>query len=168
LDRLLKRDRNAATVFVALVALAGGRRQLNTTRGTVRSLCGLSERCIGSAIEALHHANILKRRYGRAGSKTWFRLTLPTVDLGALWYGKRPVVRKATHREAARRSKSDTQGIRPCGIENDTLSLEREAASAALGRGRPPLASVEFNSSPEGEPISIVELLGLKGASDGK
>jgi hypothetical protein len=130
LPELLASDRNAGTVFLVVVVLAGGKRQVSTTRTRIAELCGLSLRRIGTAVNALHEAGWIWRTYGRHGVKTWFRIMLPKIDLSpvvsktthrARKPPRVPVVRKATHSAARSVSQNDTQGRVPCGIENDTL-----------------------------------------------
>lgn len=143
LPKLLRFNRNAATVFLAVLYLSEGKRQIGVTRGRISAVCGLSQRVIGEAIEALDAAGWLKRRYGRAGNRAWYRLGLPAVDLRPV-VGFRPVCRKTTHREASGTSKNDTQGSGPCGTKNDTHPLE--------GIGAVPAAALIGASAPAHKP----------------
>lgn len=133
LPKLLNADRNAATVFLAVVTLANGRRQLGTTRAHIREVCGLSKRCIGAALEALHDASWLVRRYSRSGNKTWFRLTLPKCAV----VGFSAVVRKTHHRGRSGTSKNVPQGTERCGTKNVPHSLKGVGGCPALGSGDP-------------------------------
>ena len=132
LPRLLKADRNAATVYLALRVLASGRPQVNTTRRRIRDVCGLHERRVTAAVRALADAGWLTLRYGRSGKRTWYRLTL--LDVLALWVRKRPsgnyatpLALRARKRPSARATKvyeNDPQRAARCGYENDPHPLE--------------------------------------------
>jgi hypothetical protein len=139
---LLAANRNAATVFLAVVWLANGRRQLGTTRARIREACGLSERCIGAALDALHEGGWLVRRYSRKGHRTWFRLTLPSavVDFGA-------VVRKAHHRERRKVSKNVPQGTERCGTKNIPHSRKGVGEGPALNSGDPAPTPIQEHPS---------------------
>jgi hypothetical protein len=114
--RLLAENRNAGTVYLAVVALAAGRRWLGTTRAAIGAVCGLSDRRVGTALAALHTARWLFRRYKRGDGKMWFRLMLTRGFL------------------------------RRVGIENDTRVVRENVPqthvvcrrAAALGAGGPP------------------------------
>ena len=92
LPGLLKRDRNAVTVYFSLRWMAGGSRQLNTTRQRIADVCGLSPKRITAAMTALHEAGWLIRRYGRNGKRAWYRLVLRG-------FGLFPEGRKTTFRD---------------------------------------------------------------------
>ena len=79
--KLLEADRNAVTVFVTLQVLAKGKREVSTTRGRIKAVCGLSEKPISTAIKVLNEAGWITRNYGSDGRKTWFRIVLPASDL---------------------------------------------------------------------------------------
>lgn len=140
LDRLVAEDRNAITVYVTLRWLVGSSRQLNTTRETIRSWCGLSLKLISSSMTALDKTGWVSVNYAREGVRTWFRLTfpksadaffplLPETMLGRK-KGNFPVGRKTTHRGATRGSKNDPQGTSRCGSKNDLPSSKRGTATA--------------------------------------
>ena len=114
LPKLLAQSRNAATVFVALLYLSGGRRRFGVTRGRIRTVCGLSERIIGAAVDALSRAGWLTRTYAsdtRDGRRSWFRILL-RGDVSALWYEKR------TTGEQSVRRKTTTRKPVSCGTKN--------------------------------------------------
>lgn len=144
LPELLRRNRNAATVYTALVILAEGKRQVNGTRARIAKQCGLAVRTIGMAVEALHEAHWIHRAYGRRGPRTWYRISLRENGLFAVvakttHRGARkthpPVVRKATHSAASGVSKNDTQRASRCGTKNDTPLLEKRGAVPAAAPG---------------------------------
>ena len=138
LPELMKANRNAATVYLAVVWLASGRRQVGTTRARIRAACRLSERCIGAALEALHEASWIVRRYSRAGHKTWYRLTL--IDGAAVDFGA--VVRKTRHRELCKKSKNVPQGIERCGTKIVPHSRKGVGGDPAPSRGDPAPATI--------------------------
>jgi hypothetical protein len=137
LDKLLRRDRNAATVFLAIVALSSGLRRVATTRGRLRAVCGLSEKRITSAIETLDAGRWVVRRYGRRRGRQWYRLSVPRcfpVDL--LWGAFGAVGRKTTLSKASQKVKNDPQQTVCCGAENDLHSLTGVGPAGCLA-GRP-------------------------------
>lgn len=108
LPKLLEHNRDAATVFMVLVFMAGDRRQIGTTREKIREACpGLTPRRIGKAVQTLHDAAWLTRQYGQNGPVSWYRIVLPVVDFS-------PVVAPRAHRARGGVRANDTQAIRPC------------------------------------------------------
>jgi hypothetical protein len=129
LPDLLKMNRNAGTVYLALRSLSGERRQLNTTRQRITNLIHLSEKRISQAMQALDECGWVKVNYGRQGIKSWYRLSFPVGDF-------LPVVTKTTYRGRKVVDKNDLQGTRPCGDENDPHTLK------GIGRTAPPFTPV--------------------------
>lgn len=117
LDKLMAANRNAATVYLTLRWLAGGKRQLNTTRAKVSSVCGLHRQRISEAMTALGNAGWVKVNYGRAGIKRWYRLTIE-MDFF-------PMTMKTTHRESKSVHENRPKGTVPYDHENRPLSLKR-------------------------------------------
>lgn len=76
LPRLLEADRNAATVYMVLLWLAAGRRQVYTTRARITAVCGLYRETITAAIQALDRAGWVRLRHGHVPARRWYRLTL--------------------------------------------------------------------------------------------
>lgn len=131
LPELLAMNRNAVTVYAALRSLAGERRQLFTTRRTIRELCGLSEDTISGAMTALGKAGWMCVNYGRQGRRTWYRLTFPVP-------GFFPVPAKRRHREGTRDPKKAAQGTVPCTPKNGAQSQGGlGAVPAAAPNARP-------------------------------
>ena len=108
-------NRNAATVYLSLLWLAGDKRQLNTTRQKIAAVCHLHQRRISEAMQALHDGGWVTVNYGRAGNKAWYRLSFPVGRFV-------PVCMKTAHREGSGSDKKSTQGAVPCVYENDPLS----------------------------------------------
>ncbi len=132
-DKLLTRDRNAGTVYLALIALAVGKRQVNTTRASIAEVCGLYRDRITSALAALHDAGWVNRRYGRAGNRCWFRINFPQDPLSpvALKISFRdrkkapsPGAEKHRRSAASKTVENQLQGTRPCAVENQLHPLE--------------------------------------------
>jgi hypothetical protein len=128
LPELLAVDRNAATIYLAILHLAAGMRRLATTRGQIQEICGLRERRITTAINTLDASGWLVRRYGRRGLKAWYRLFLPFGDPFAV--GRKtthrksncaplPVGRKTTDSKRAAKSKNDLQENICCRSKNN-------------------------------------------------
>ena len=163
LPKLLERNRNAGTVFGAILHLAGERRRLGVTRARIRAVCGLCERKIGRAVAALAEAGWLKRTYSsdiRDGRKSWYRILLPKCT-AHLWYqngttGKRDSGPKRYHRKSV-----------SCGIETvpHTHKGIRAVPTDALmptGRASAPAHAGAPGYEDSGPTRSIVEVLGLK------
>jgi len=143
LDVLLERDRNAATAFLALVALADGKRQLSVTRERITDVTGLHHDTITAAVRALHDGHWITRQYGRDGTRTWYRITLRAVFPESVKTGhsaprKRvsPVPGKTGYRERkSNREKPGTARV--------SLCREKPASSPIGDRGglqSPPLS----------------------------
>lgn len=128
LPELLKLNRNAATVYMALRWIAGERRQLNITRDKIRAVCGLHIRRISEAMAALDECGWVVVNYGRHGIKTWYRLSFP---VGQIF----PVCMKTAHRERKVSDKKSTQGTVRCVYENDPQSLKRLGECPASSGG---------------------------------
>jgi len=161
LPKLLEHNRNAGTVFGAILHLAGDRRRLGATRARIRAVCGLCERKIGKAVETLHEAGWLTRTYSgdvREGRKSWYRILLPSAHLH-LWYrksttGKRDSGPKKYHRKSV-----------SCGIEKvpHTHKGIRAVPADALmptGRASSPAHAGAPGYEDSGPMFSIVEVLG--------
>lgn len=76
LDRLLTADRNAGTVYFALIALAGGKRQVCKTRAGIRAVCHLSEKRITSAMHALRDGRWIRLAVKSSGARSWYVVTI--------------------------------------------------------------------------------------------
>jgi hypothetical protein len=139
LPKLLDTNRNAVTVYCAVRWLAGNRRRLSTTRATIKSVCGLSPKCISAAMTVLDAAGWVVVNYGRLGDQCWYRLSFPRRASEFF-----PVGRKTTHRKRKSRSKNDLQQTVTCRSKNDPPPLKRgkrglqSAAPATAGRRTAP------------------------------
>lgn len=171
-DELLAANRNAMTVYGVLRWLSGERRQLATTRKSIRGVCRLSEDTISEAMTALDSAGWVSVGYGREGVRTWYRLTFPVADFF-------PVPAKGRHRKGKVSRKKAAQRASPCTGKKAAPSL-RKGAACADAPSAPHGASVPAPGQGEdrdpidgpapGEPIiKIADLAaGLGGARHGK
>ena len=77
LPKLLGQNRCAITVYAALRWLSGDVRRLETTRDRITEVCGLHRDTISAAMKVLDKAGWVRLNYGRAGTRTWYRLSFP-------------------------------------------------------------------------------------------
>ena len=133
LDKLLAADRSAGTVFLALVALAGGKRQVNCTRARITEVTRLHRSTITKAITALHDALWITRRRGHAVNRRWYRITLnvesafPWTVKSGLRARRKPVAPRAVKTVPSAGSKEHEnrpKRARRLGRENRPNSLE--------------------------------------------
>jgi hypothetical protein len=98
LPELLKADRNAATVFAAVVYLAKGQRRIAAKRAEISGICGLIGRRITTALQALDKGGWLIRSYiwNRKDDRTssLYLFTLPLVKLPGMGSRRPPTSRK--------------------------------------------------------------------------
>jgi len=141
LPKLLTANRNALTVYAALRWLAGDSRRLCTTRARIGDACGLYRDTITAALQALDAAGWVRLRYGRAGTRTWFRLSFP----GAGFF---PVPAKTRHRKAAATGKNPTQETISCGGKNPLHSRKGVGVPPAA-RGTPHVEEPEHEFLPD-------------------
>lgn len=120
-DRLLDANRNAITVFGALLWLAEGKRQVNPTRAKIRDVCHLSEDTISKAIGALKEGGWIILSKGWSGHVSWYRITLPE---GCFL----PVAQDSRHRVPSQADKNRPQGNRPCTAKKQAPSLKKKRA----------------------------------------
>lgn len=146
LPKLLEANRNAVTLYVTLLHLAGGHRGLTTTRARIRTVCGLSEKRITAAVDALATAGWIRRTYHRRGIKRWYRIGLPMgLEIASATGPKTPHSgrngartakgSKATHSAAKVRAENDPKRIIRYGAENDPLPLTGNSTPRAGGGG---------------------------------
>jgi hypothetical protein len=154
---LLRADRNAVTIFIILIHLAGGRRQLWTTRKRIREVCRLPLRRVTLGINALHRAGWIIRKYRRHGIKQFYVIVLPTIDFAPIVLRpdatssevSKPTHRgrsaplssedqKRTHRGAKSMRKNDPQRRPLCGIKTEPPSLEEGGSPSADTEGTAP------------------------------
>ncbi len=79
-SKLTATCKSSPAVYLALVALAyeRGSAQIRCTRETLSKLSGIKNRkTISLALAALSAGGWVVLRYGRAGAKSWLRITLP-------------------------------------------------------------------------------------------
>ena len=140
LPELLERNRNAATVYLALRCLSGERRRLSTTRARIAALCWLSPKRISEAMTALDECGWVAVNYGRAGIKRWYRLTFPMGHF-------LPMVTKTTLSKCKVGVKNDPKQTVCYGDKNDPLSLKRDSdaptPSPIGSAGRSPVEEIE-------------------------
>ena len=112
LPELLKADRNAITVYVALRYLSGTKRQITTTRAGITAVCGLHKQTITKAMNVLGKANWVKVRYRHEPGRQWYALSFPKRffyedDFFGL-IGSHPRRKNRPHRERSMRTKKTT------------------------------------------------------------
>ncbi len=142
LDSLLAENRNAMTVYSALRWMAGDRLQWCATRARIREVCGLGERAIGKAMQALNGAGWIKLAYGRSGQVTWYRVSFIKSEFF-------PVVRKAHHRGRRGTSKKVPQGTIPCGVKHVPLFPKGNIGAEFTGLEGPDESTSEANIEAE-------------------
>jgi len=139
LPKLLATCRHAGAVALALAWLAQGGRQVNTTRKTIREVCGLSEKLITAGIHSLKRAGWIRVAYGFYRSRTWYRIVLVHEGLKTTFMGTsamRGAKRPSCKRQG--RSKNDLHGGAPMrGAKRPPLSTERRDAAPAARAASP-------------------------------
>ncbi|RJP30926.1 MAG: hypothetical protein C4547_15995 [Phycisphaerales bacterium] len=138
LDKLLAADRNAGAVFLALVELAAGKRQIHKTRASIRAVCGLSERRITTAMHALRDAGWIRLaiQSDEAKTRSWYAVTLnatlsfegrkTTAEVRGRHVGKRPPKRRASED-----GKRPSPPVRGRGLQPPPLSPDGSGSGAA-------------------------------------
>lgn len=124
-------NRNSVLVYVAIRAMAGDHRYLNTTRKRLSTLCGLRDLdTISAAVKVLGEAGWISVNYGRQGNRTWYRLTFPVPGFipGPVHIG---------HREGRRDRRNRAQGSGPCTRSNPVHSRKGVGGGPALECGDP-------------------------------
>lgn len=156
LPRVLAANRAAAAVYLAVLWLAGERRQVCTTRARIKAVCGLCPETITGAVQALNDAGWIKLAYGRAAGKRWYRLTLPKLP-------PFPWAEKTRSREASKTGKNPLKGTPRLSGKNPPYSLKRVGAGpvAALplrGDTATPAGTPDTGASEEGAMVSVADL----------
>ena len=156
LPRVLAANRAAAAVYLAVLWLAGERRQVCTTRARIAEVCGLYRDTITNALKALDDGGWVRVRYGRAAGKRWYRLTLPKLP-------PFPWAAKTRSREASKTGKNPLKGTPRLSGKNPPYSLERVGAGpvAALplrGDTATPAGTPDTGASEEGAMVSVADL----------
>ena len=172
LPRVLAANRAAAAVYLAVLWLAGERRQVCTTRARIKAVCGLCPETITGAVQALNDAGWIKLAYGRAAGKRWYRLTLPKLPPFP-WAEKTrsrepklppfPWAEKTRSREASKTGKNPLKGTPRLSGKNPPYSLKRVGAGpvAALplrGDTATPAGTPDTGASEEGAMVSVADL----------
>ena len=141
LDSLLKANRNAAGVYLALRWLAGKKRCLATTRRRIAEICPMHEDTISKAMRALADAGWIVLNYGRAGGKQWYRVSFPATKQQIF-----PGAVETGHRKKKQSHSNRPQGTIRCGRLNRPLfSKENKGANTPGLNG--PDASALHNES---------------------
>lgn len=175
LPELIQRNRNAATVYLSLRYLAGDSRQLRTTRAKIGHVCGLHRETITKAVRVLHDGRWIKRSWGRAVNRRWYRITF--VEISVLpWVGKTvlsatskthsPKAGKTDPSARSKERKNRPKRSLPLGRKNRRISLERErrdpaAPEVAAGRCLATGGETDAANHSAEPQISIIEALGL-------
>lgn len=161
-------NRNALTVYAVLRWLSGSKRQLSTTRARIAAECGLHKETISAAMQSLRAGRWLSLRYGRYGSKSWYRITFPGTGFFPL-SASIPCGRKKPPQGVNRRPrKTRRMEPGPSGGEKPSLSLKRHGRDAAASKvAAGPRRATGFPNGteaaipPEQPGISVIEALGL-------
>lgn len=159
MQEVLRRSKQALTVHAALRQLAAGKRQVQTTRKRIRDITGLHKDTVTKAIWALHDCGWIIRAYGRAGNRTWYRITFPPGDLLA-W------LPAAGPRVSVRSGRKRPQGTSRWDGQNRSLPLKGKGPPTA-----PPFSpdgaggAASPSDSPGREPQPLVRLADLFGQS---
>ena len=154
---LLHADRNAITAYVALRLLAGGSRQVNTTRARITEVCGLHRNRITTAITALHEGGWIIRRRGHAPNRRWYRITFKSEGLFP-WAAKTyPRARKNTR--SPRAVKSD-----PSAASKVRENVPKRAKRLSRENGPNSLEGVGASYSPAPAPTGGAERTPTQGA----
>jgi hypothetical protein len=167
LAKLLAECRNAATVYLTLLWLAGERRQVCCTRARIADVCGLYRDTITAALQSLDRAGWVRVGHGHAPARRWYRLTLAKLP-------PFPWAVKTRSRDASKTGKKPLKGTPRLSGKNPPNSLERvrarePVAPSALGVGATPALCAQKDYEGDGPAVSIAEALGLtKGADNAK
>jgi hypothetical protein len=147
---VLGRSKSAATTYLALQLIAKGKRQCNTTRKTISSVCGLHKDTVTKAVHALQDAGWIVLNYGRAdtGHKTWYRITFPQCEF-------LPEMEKPGQRGRSQNGKKRSQGSRPCGGKTRSPLLEKRGGPTAP----PSPLHEEGGAAPSGPEVHWVDRL---------
>lgn len=168
LRALLKANRNAGTVYLAMAHLAKGRRRPALTRAAISEICGLSERLVGEAIDALDQVGIITRRYRREGKRrVFYRILMPKDVFGFVSVGTKTTLRKRSIPCRKRTIGKRKQAVSDMSISSQSLLTKRGVAPVSAGAttgSTPAHPSTSADAAPPEELFSIVETLGLRKA----
>ena len=172
LPKLLATSRNALTVYGTLRYLAGDTRQLSTTRGRIRAVCGLSEDTVSQAMTALDKAGWVRVGYGRFGNRTWYRLVFPvpgffpcTGKKAAQGGARQPAKRR--HREpvpcTGKKAAHSLKGVGPVPV--GPYRLPADGPTPGHHIGAPVARSQDLEQDGPARPIADIaaEVFGKKG-----
>ena len=150
IPELASANPNALTIWVVLQALAAkaGKRQVCPSRERLGRLIGRGKAAVSRALHALDAGGWITLRYGQKGKKTWFRITLPDINFGAVLPPVAPSAEKSKRhkRRPARRALAPTSE-RPLSKErvgtDNNAPLEEDAFCPLATEDEHPATRIE-------------------------